>query len=232
MNGPTSIARPRIGDGAPHPRRRFPPSGSRRRQAPLQGLVLWLAAILVSQAALAGPSGARILEGLTTRTGKPFAIPAPEARGIPNFAEIEPGLARGGRPTPEGIRWLRSRGYRTVIDLTASADERRALERAGIDFVGIPLHAGLLAATPPSPREIRIFLAVVTDSSRRPVFFHCRRGRDRTGVMAAVYRMEVQGWKPSEAIEEMRAFGFSGHYRRLLRFVRDYRTSEPERRAP
>jgi hypothetical protein len=34
------------------------------------------------------------------------------------------------------------------------------------------------------------------------------RGVDRTGVVAAVCRMEVDGWSEAEAEAEMKAFGF------------------------
>lgn len=165
---------------------------------------------------------ARALERLTTSTGKHFAIPVRDASGIPNFAEIEAGLARGGRPTDEGIAYLRSRGYRTVIGFRRDHKEQVKLTRAGIDYVEIPLRAGVFGASVPTKEQIRTFLSIVSDSTRRPVFFHCRRGRDRTGAMAAIYRIERCGWSPVEAVEEMRAFGFSRHYVRLLRFVRHY----------
>jgi len=41
--------------------------------------------------------------------------------------------------------------------------------------------------------------------------------------MAALYRIEVDGWTPEQAIEEMDHFGFRDWYRDLDRFVRDYR---------
>jgi protein tyrosine/serine phosphatase len=84
------------------------------------------------------------------------------------------------------------------------------------------MRAGIFGATPPTEEQVRLFLSVVKDSSRHPVFIHCRRGKDRTGVMSAIYRIEACGWTSDEAIEEMRAFGFSDHYRGLIRFVQTY----------
>jgi hypothetical protein len=40
--------------------------------------------------------------------------------------------------------------------------------------------------------------------------------------MSAIYRMEVCGWTKNEAIEEMMAFGFASHFKRLYNYVRDY----------
>ena len=189
-------------------------------------------AVAAAAFALSGPVGpqvaapradARILERLTTSSGRPFAIARPEVPGIENFAEIEPGLARGGRPTAAGIEYLRAQGYRTVVTFLDDAGEREALRRAGIECVSIPLHAGPFSAAVPTPEERRRFFEVVSDSSRRPLFFHCKRGKDRTGAMAALLRIERDGWTAAEAVQEMRAFGFSGHYKGLLKFVRGYR---------
>ena len=55
------------------------------------------------------------------------------------------------------------------------------------------------------------FLRVVTDPARRPVFVHCVHGADRTGLMAAVYRVAVQGWSKDEAIREMTPGGYGFH---------------------
>ena len=41
-------------------------------------------------------------------------------------------------------------------------------------------------------------------------------------MMAAIYRIEREGWTNEEAIEEMRAFGCHHIYRDLIGFVRSY----------
>ena len=157
------------------------------------------------------------------------SVATPEATGIPRFAEIEPGLARGGQPTAEGLQFLRDRGYRTVISFRSNSKERRTLEGMGIRYVQIPLHAGLFGASPPSREEVARFLSVVSDSSLRPVFIHCKRGKDRTGAMAAIYRIEACGWGNEDAIREMLSFGFDRRYRKLMNYVRDY---EPRAAGP
>jgi protein tyrosine phosphatase (PTP) superfamily phosphohydrolase (DUF442 family) len=167
-------------------------------------------------------AGARVLERLATSTGKPFAACASDANGIQNFAEIRKGMSRGGQPTKEGIEFLRDQGYRTVISFRSNPSEREAVLGSGMAYVEIPMRAGIFGATPPTEEQVRLFLSVAMDPSRYPVFIHCRRGKDRTGVMSAIYRIEACGWTPDEAIEEMRAFGFSDHYRGLLRFVQTY----------
>ena len=151
--------------------------------------------------------------------------PAAEAAGVDRYAELEPGLARGARPSEEGLRYLAARGFRTVVSLSHDPEEAARVEALGMDYVEIPLRAGLFSATPPTDEQRRRFLEVVDDPARRPLYFHCVHGKDRTGVMAALYRMQACGWSADEAESEMRALGFHGHYRALLRTVRDYRRS-------
>ena len=40
------------------------------------------------------------------------------------------------------------------------------------------------------------------------VLMHCKHGTDRTGLMAAMYRVVVQGWSKEEALNEMTLGGF------------------------
>jgi protein-tyrosine phosphatase len=84
----------------------------------------------------------------------------------------------------------------------------------------VPLKAGVFGATVPTADEVQAFLSVVSDPARRPVFVHCKRGRDRTGVMVALWRVAQCGWSPEAAIAEMNERGMSAHYRNYRRFIR------------
>ena len=181
-----------------------------------------LAIGLLGVSSVPSRAAARIQEGLTSSTGAHFALAKPEVRGIANFAEIEPGLARGANPSDEGIEYLRAHGYKTVVAFWSGARERERLARAGIELVELPIRSSIFSADTPTPEQIDAFLRLAADPARRPLFFHCRHGKDRTGAMAALYRMERQGWRPPDAVEEMRAFGFHRHYRKLYRFVESY----------
>ena len=156
-------------------------------------------------------------------TGVVFAEPVPGVPGISNFAWVGPGVARGEQPEDESLAWLEAHGFRTVIDLRKGHDEKARVEAHGMTWVAIPLRADLLGSTAPTEEQVRTFFEAVLDSAQRPVFFHCRRGADRTGMFAALYRIEVDGWSNEQAIEEMKAYGFDGRYKTLLNYVRAYR---------
>jgi hypothetical protein len=46
--------------------------------------------------------------------------------------------------------------------------------------------------------------------------------KEVTGVVAAAYRMEVDGWSEAEAEAEMEAFGFHEFWSQFKEFVRRY----------
>ncbi len=145
--------------------------------------------------------------------------------GVPieNFAEVAPGVYRGAQPDSAGFQALKDLGVKTIVNLRSGHDDAPLAAPQGIDVVGIPMSAGMTCA-PPSEDAVKAFFAVVADPARRPVFFHCAQGCDRTGTMCALFRIEVDGWTPERALEEMRAFGWhDGAYGALADFVRAYK---------
>jgi len=172
-------------------------------------------------------------ERSATATGKAYGKRGPASAGSPRFADIAPGFSRGGDPGPLGIRYLHDHGYKTVISFLVDKEESVQVAQAGMRWVHIPMHSWLLSADPPTPSQVHEFLGVVEDSTQYPVFMHCKAGKDRTGAMTALYRIEACGWTKDEALEEMDSFGFAGRYRGLRQFVQDYtRTSTAVASAP
>jgi protein-tyrosine phosphatase len=125
---------------------------------------------------------------------------------IDNLGQVNTTYYRGGQPEGRDYAALATLGIRTVIDLQkdGDSDEARSVAEAGMQFVRIPMttHA------PPTLKQISLFLRIVNDPARRPVYVHCAAGRHRTGVMTAVYRMERDGWTADQAYTEMKQYKF------------------------
>ncbi len=125
-----------------------------------------------------------------------------ELGGVPNFAVVSPVLSRGAQPTLEGFRRLRERGIRTVVTLRAAQDDGAAL-------AGLGLNSYRIRARQWNPKtdEIVRAMKVILTPEYQPVFVHCQAGRDRTGLVVAVYRILVDHWSAEDAIAERKAFG-------------------------
>ncbi len=131
-------------------------------------------------------------------------------RDVGNFNENEPRdvsheLIRGGRPlNGAAIGELVDMGVRTVICLLCSdrrypaeisnvEDERKAVQAAGMGFVAI----GMDERHDPREADVSRFLSAVRDSGRS--YAHCSAGRDRVGLMCAVYGVRVLGLSYEDA---------------------------------
>jgi hypothetical protein len=181
-------------------------------RARLAAKLLWIAAV-----AVAGCGGSRD----AAQDRDPRWAGKLDRRGLPNLAEIEPGLYRGAQPEPEGFGSLREMGVRTIVNLRTASSDPAAIRAAGLPGDAFAVVEIPMVASRPELGKARDFLAIAADASRRPLFFHCLHGADRTGAMAAAYRVVVQGWKAEDAVAEMTEGGFGFHpvFRGLPEFV-------------
>jgi protein tyrosine phosphatase (PTP) superfamily phosphohydrolase (DUF442 family) len=146
---------------------------------------------------------------------------------IPRFQQVAPGLYRGGQPSAAGFEFLKRRGVKTVINLRKEHDEKELVEKLGMNCVHIPLDARETI----SDQAIKRFFAVVNDPAYQPVFLHCERGADRTGVMVGFYRIAMQGWDGSKAYDEARDLGMRWWYRGLKRQLYEFAARPPASRS-
>lgn len=154
------------------------------------------------------------------------AAPRQDIPGLPNFAQVAPGLYRSAQPTAEGFRAAKAMGIRTVVNLRALHSDRTRLAGTGLGYVHIRSNAWH-----PEDEDVVAFLAVALDPARQPVLVHCEHGADRTGLMVASYRRAVQGWTLEEALAELPAFGFHEVWAGIRRALERQAPAALKRRA-
>jgi len=176
---------------------------------------------LLSLSLLSSCGGARENTSNGTAVRDPLWATPLSRDGLSNLAAIEPDLYRGAQPLPEGFASLRAMGVRTIVNLRVAHSDLDEMREVGLaegtfDYVEIPM-----IASRPDLEKARAFLAIARDAAKRPLFFHCKHGADRTGAMAAAYRVAVQGWAPEDAVAEMTDGGFGYHavFYEIPRFV-------------
>jgi protein tyrosine/serine phosphatase len=153
----------------------------------------------------------RVLWTVLGATG--LAIPvvyAARRDRLRNFAVVKDGvLYRSGQLTPAGFqRALSEHGIRTAVTLRPLRDphsnadtwEEEVCQKRGVKHVRLAPHEEGEAALDEMARG---FLALMDDPANYPVLVHCVAGRDRTGTMCAIYRMEYDQWTPAQAAAEM-----------------------------
>lgn len=158
-----------------------------------------------------------------TAQSKKSAERIADVGGVDNVGKISDALFRGGQPDDDGFKYLREKGIKTIINLRENHSDKDGAEKLGLKCVDIPMKAGVLGSKPPTDEQIKKFFEIVLDPAYQPVYFHCKQGMDRTGTMAAIYRIEMDGWTNQEAINEMQEFGYHDVYKDLIEFVRNYK---------
>ena len=148
--------------------------------------------------------GGREGEGLAGRvvTGAPRGEAPPS---IPSYGVIwEERLTRSGAPRDEaGWTWLRTHGVRSVVNFRFLPEDKEASERARFEhYLSLPFKG----KEPPTEAEAETFLAFVRDPQHWPVHIHCKEGRYRTGLMAALVRYAIDGWSIDDALAEARRY--------------------------
>ena len=147
---------------------------------------------------------------------------SPREGDLPRFAVLTDGLYRGGQPTEKGFQFLKEKGVKTIINLRAEDDSEAAIvAKLGMKYVRIPINEMRPWSQIP-PAAVAKYFELVNNRENYPVFFHCRRGAERTGVLAALYRMALQGWNAQQAYDEAREIGLRWIYGGLKSQIFDF----------
>lgn len=123
---------------------------------------------------------------------------------LKNFYRIGEGVYRSDQPSAACFRELEKFGIHEVLNLRcyhSDADEAQG--------TSIKLHHLRTRATLLNIDDLIAAMQIIRDR-QGPILFHCWHGSDRTGAVAAMYRMVFQGSDKQEAIDEMveGIFGF------------------------
>lgn len=91
--------------------------------------------------------------------------------GISNFAQVKDDVANGMRPDLDGLDWLQSKGYKTVLFLRNGKEDdssdRKQVEKRGMKYLS-------LTVTPESinPELVTEFSRIVNNTDGRPLFVY------------------------------------------------------------
>lgn len=141
---------------------------------------------------------------------------------LPNFHKITENIYRGGQPTADGIKELAKLGIKTIINFRDTQEkvlrEKAVAEAEGLRFINLRLSNWFKA----KDFEIEAILQEILKPENQPVFIHCKRGADRTGTVAAIFRMRFQGWTAEEANHEAKKHGIGWWQVWMKDYIKSY----------
>ncbi|MBC7474735.1 MAG: tyrosine-protein phosphatase [Candidatus Sericytochromatia bacterium] len=141
-------------------------------------------------------------------------VQTPSINNIYRFGKVTDKLYRGGLPTDSDLQALKTFGIKTVISFRGLGDptepaqvaqEKIVVEKLGMKFLNVQVPFDKSISDP----TIKTFFNDVNSVKNQPLYVHCKGGRDRTGTMIALYRIKYNGYKPEQAIEEMKQYTFN-----------------------
>ncbi|RUO99376.1 MAG: protein tyrosine phosphatase [Hyphomicrobium sp.] len=111
---------------------------------------------------------------------------------------------RSAQPTPHGLAREKRRGIRTILCVRGSFPfrpwplEQEACHRHGLDLYKVHLRG----REAPEQHEL-LALTDLLASAEYPMLIHCKSGADRSGFVAAVYLLTMEGRSAEEALRQL-----------------------------
>jgi tyrosine-protein phosphatase SIW14 len=150
--------------------------------------------------------------GTTSVKSEPTTKLAQPAQVITNFQTVEKDVYRGGRITATDILSLsKEQKIKTILSLEtywnaskAKKDEIDTAKKLNIKHINIPMN-------PAGDLNIKQMWEAVDLLAKqpRPLYVHCYRGSERTGIVVAGYRIKYEKWSYKQATDEMDKYGFN-----------------------
>ncbi|MBC7979927.1 MAG: hypothetical protein H7Y36_05130 [Armatimonadetes bacterium] len=128
----------------------------------------------------------------------------PVVNGIPNFAEVDAGIYRGGQPNQNGWQFLRSLGVTNVVKLNGEVADTLA-DGMVVNFIKLPPATIWEMFQKPSSNDVWRAVQAMKPGG---TYIHCGHGRDRTDLVVGCYRLWIEHWTESAATSEMGAMGY------------------------
>jgi protein tyrosine/serine phosphatase len=124
---------------------------------------------------------------------------------LENFHQLSDSVFRSAQPDDKDFRWLEENGYLDVLNLRNFHDDEDEAEGTRVRLHHVAINAHTI-----DEDEVIQALKIIHHADSK-IVFHCWHGSDRTGTIAAFYRIIFQGWTKEEALEELKEGGFGFH---------------------
>jgi len=131
-----------------------------------------------------------------------------------NLHQVDGKLYRSALPDTEAVDQLKALGIVSVVNFYQESDASW-IGSADLQEIHLPMRTRWFD----DEDALDALRSLRAAQEKGPVLIHCKHGQNRTGLVAALYRMVYQGWNKAEALAEMRSFGGS---KKRMEHAEDY----------
>jgi len=128
--------------------------------------------------------------------------------------QVDDKLYRSALPNTEAVDQLKALGIVSVLNFYQKSDASW-IGSADLQEIHLPMRTRWFD----DEDALDALRSLRGAQEKGSVLIHCKHGQNRTGLVAALYRMVYQGWSKAEALAEMRSFG--GSIERM-KYAEDY----------
>ena len=141
-----------------------------------------------------------------------------------NFHIVDDGIWRSAQPCVESISVMQKHGLKTIINLRGSEEnhlwESRICDSLGIQYFHMPMDGREV----PDTADLNNILRIIENQQNQPVMYHCLGGKDRTGIVTAIYRLKNSDVSFEEVHKEMLMYGYNEEeFPQLSEFAKTWR---------
>jgi protein tyrosine/serine phosphatase len=125
---------------------------------------------------------------------------------IHRLRKVSNGIFRGSAPNAKDVMWLNDLlGVKKIVSLDDKAAKQieRPCKLLGIKHVILPIGYDRKSLYHALSHDLKDLLL-----NGGPTYVHCAAGKDRTGLICALFKCKYMGEKPEKAIQEAKSLGF------------------------
>ena len=121
-----------------------------------------------------------------------------------NFAKVADGVYRSNHPNRARFEDYAKMGIKTILNLRgANRLSPYKFEKEACDALGLTLIDQPFTARKAPQKQRLLEIIDVMGAIEKPFLMHCKSGADRTGLMAAIYLLAIEGRPVEEAQKQL-----------------------------
>ena len=121
------------------------------------------------------------------------------------FQQIDKTLYRGSQPDDDQLEQLKNQGIDIIINFRRMSEREKTVQNLNMDYIHLPVDYN----KPLPDDRVKMFFEIIDKAKKenKKVFMHCFYGKDRTGIFAAIYKLQNGLADLDNCIKEMIDFG-------------------------